>query len=393
MKKPMTSLLRRFAAMLLSAVLLLSAIPTMAASGSDLTVTFSVTTYQNRARQVLSSINTLRKKAQLEPLTMLSDLEKVAIQRAAELFVHFDHKRPDMTDYDTADDSYTDVKKPLYVGETIAAGFAKADEVVDEWTSTEDGQENLLSADFTHVGIACVYVSGSYNEYYWVAYLQGYDEVKATKAAQSVKAGVKKTMTVEIKKAMFSKADSSHRSFLIQCKDVDMKSRKTAKLKVMLVDKKGVTIGTLNNADLTFKSGTPTILTVLKDGALRQKKTGVSVVTVKAPSLDAIKVNVTCGSGATALKLAKPTLSVSQTSKTVTLSVTQKAADGFILYRATTKSGAYRKVDEQSASGKYTFKIDVTDDMKTYWYKIKTYAVSTGEVTYSDYSAPVKVAK
>ena len=85
-------MLRRFTALLCALVMCLSALPVaQAAKAKTLTVSFQVTTYQNRARTLLKQINQLRKDSGAGELVMLADLEKVAIQRASELFVFFDH--------------------------------------------------------------------------------------------------------------------------------------------------------------------------------------------------------------------------------------------------------------------------------------------------------------
>ena len=97
---------RRIAAVFCALMMCLSLVPEAnAAKAKTLTVSFQVTTYQNRARALLKEINQYRKANGVGELTMLADLEKVSIQRASELFVFFDHDRPDLTGYETA---YTD---------------------------------------------------------------------------------------------------------------------------------------------------------------------------------------------------------------------------------------------------------------------------------------------
>ena len=86
-------MLRRILTAMLALVLCLSLLPMpeaqAATKAKTLTVTFEATTYQNRARSLLKLINQYREKNGAEPLTMLADLEKLSIQRAAELFVFF----------------------------------------------------------------------------------------------------------------------------------------------------------------------------------------------------------------------------------------------------------------------------------------------------------------
>ena len=100
---------QRLTALILLCCLLLTSIPFASAASkktTNLTVSISAQTYQNRAREVLKEINKIREEEGLPALIMTGDLEKAAIQRAGELFVLFDHSRPDMTDFDTIIDEY-----------------------------------------------------------------------------------------------------------------------------------------------------------------------------------------------------------------------------------------------------------------------------------------------
>lgn len=241
--------LRRALAMLLCLMLL----PACAsAAAKTLTLSFSVTTYQNRARSALKLVNQYRQKNGVEELVMLSDLEKVAIQRAAELFVFFDHTRPDLTDYDTADDDYARLKGCTAVGECIAAGYSKAEETVADWM--RNAPDMLLDGDFTHAGLACIQVKGSYNEYYWALYLQGQPQATGLKKAESTaKAGATRSMKVEIAKGMYARADNSHKRFELRVADMSLKTKTSAQPTVYLYDRYDVQIGKCELEDLTFK--------------------------------------------------------------------------------------------------------------------------------------------
>ena len=206
-------MLRRVFSLLCALVLCMSILPqAQAAAAKTLTVSFQVTTYQNRARTLLKQINTLRKANGVGELTMLADLEKVAIQRAAELFVFFDHDRPDLKGFDTAYTEYKSLKDCQAVSECIAAGYSKAEEVFDDWQ--DSAEDSLLDGDFTHAGLACVYMEDSANEYYWALYLmQLPEDTSAKKAESTAKAGTAKNMKVEIAKGMYERADNSHKRF------------------------------------------------------------------------------------------------------------------------------------------------------------------------------------
>ncbi|MBQ6431429.1 MAG: S-layer homology domain-containing protein [Oscillospiraceae bacterium] len=140
---------------------------------------------QTEARSELNMINELRtggnawywnssntEKIYVSGLSELQydyDLEKVAMQRAAEIAVYYDHSRPDGN---MCWQTYDDYGYSWYtLGENIAAGYTSAEDVFVGWAEEDEdysGQghrRNMLSSKFTAVGCACVYYEGCY---YWV---------------------------------------------------------------------------------------------------------------------------------------------------------------------------------------------------------------------------------
>ena len=151
---------------------------TVSAEGTT-TISYDVTYRQTEARSMLSDINTWRKSSDawawndsnsqkiyytgLTDLVYDYELEKVAMQRAAELVVKYAHQRPDGTDCFTAyPNGY------MGAGENIAYGYPDADSVYLAWREDDDdyaGQghrRNMLGVDapFTSIGIACVEYDG-----------------------------------------------------------------------------------------------------------------------------------------------------------------------------------------------------------------------------------------
>lgn len=411
---------RRLIALLLLCCLLLGMMPTaLAASKSskkatNLTVSFSAQTYQNRAREVLKEINKIRKEEGLPELIMTGDLEKAAIQRAGELFVLFDHSRPDMTDFDTIIDEYESLATCTVVQQLIGAGYTKAEEAYLEWAN--ENYDVITDPDYTHAGVGCVYMKDSQNEYYWYMLLTGFPEDFNGKAAgKATKAGAGKTIKVEIGKTMYTHADNSHKAFELRCSDVNLKSKSTATLTVNLYDKYDVKIGKCEPEDLKFKSSNTNVFTVSAEGEVKRKKSGTGTLTITAPGLEDLKVTVTCGSGsssgssssgssssgsgsnatavtAATIKEREPELAVTEYSKYTKLSVYVKGASGYVLYRSTSKTGTYSKVDEQATTKRWDVKLMNEDIEKTYYYKVRAYKNSNGKRVYSEYSDPVKVA-
>ncbi len=111
----------------------------------------------------------------LQPLVYDYDLEKVAMQRAAEIAIAWGHTRPDGSSTWTA---YDDCGYERWgAGENIAAGYGSAYSVYIGWReddydySGQGHRRNMLSSGFKAIGIACVTVGG-YK--YWVQEFSSY---------------------------------------------------------------------------------------------------------------------------------------------------------------------------------------------------------------------------
>ena len=171
-------MLKRLLGFLLVAALLLTVGQSVLAENYE--VSFPITFDQTSCRDMLQLINDFRTGDDcwcwnpentekvyaegLEPLVYDYDLEQIAMQRAAECFLYYDHTRPDDTGCFTA---FT-VDDILALGENIAAGYNKNDTtnaVFTGWREQDkpyEGQghrRNMLSPDFNCIGIGHV-VSG-----------------------------------------------------------------------------------------------------------------------------------------------------------------------------------------------------------------------------------------
>lgn len=167
---------------MMALLLLLSAagLPRTAAYADDDTVTLQVegSFIIDSTRQMLDSINDLRANdawywnetdtekiwvTGLSPLRYDYALERVAMQRAAELAIYYSHTRPDGERCFTA---YPNAFAYSAKGENIAYGQTSANEVFVAWAEANkpyDGQghrRNMLNASFTAVGIGCFECEG-----------------------------------------------------------------------------------------------------------------------------------------------------------------------------------------------------------------------------------------
>lgn len=154
----------------------------MEAEAATPPVKIKVTYGQTEARTMLADINAFRTSetdawcwdmsdSTKQPCSTTEleydyELERVAMQRAAEIALSYDHTRPNGKACFTA---YPSGYRGM--GENIAAGYASAAEVFDGWKEENESyagqghRRNMLSAKFKAVGIGHVVYQGCH---YWV---------------------------------------------------------------------------------------------------------------------------------------------------------------------------------------------------------------------------------
>ena len=181
------------------AMLLFLAVPfKVKAETATTPVSISVQYEQTEARTILNMINEMRTSStdawywkqddttktyctNLQPLQYDYDLEKTAMQRAAEIAIIYSHTRPN--NKDTFSAFYENSVYYTYAGENIAAGYGTADSVNDGWREDNElyaGQghrRNMLNSKFNCVGIGHVYYNGFH---YWVENFAYRDKVNTT---------------------------------------------------------------------------------------------------------------------------------------------------------------------------------------------------------------------
>ena len=181
------------------AMLLFLAVPfKVKAETATTPVSISVQYGQTEARTILNMINEMRTSStdawywkqddttktyctNLQPLQYDYDLEKTAMQRAAEIAIIYSHTRPN--NKDTFSAFYENSVYYTYAGENIAAGYGTADSVNDGWREDNElyaGQghrRNMLNSKFNCVGIGHVYYNGFP---YWVENFAYRDKVNTT---------------------------------------------------------------------------------------------------------------------------------------------------------------------------------------------------------------------
>ena len=197
-------------------------LPQKAKAAEIIPVNISVEYGQTEARTILDMINEARTNSEytwywnmddttktyctdLKELKYDYDLERVAMKRAAEIALSYDHERP-MGGY--AWDTYKQENISYrYAGENIAAGQTTASQVNFGWREddkTYAGQghrRNMLSSDYNCVGIGHVYYNRTH---YWVEVFAYRPEINTTEipANDSIK-----TVSVSVDKKKIKKVD------------------------------------------------------------------------------------------------------------------------------------------------------------------------------------------
>ncbi|WP_419884678.1 CAP domain-containing protein [Paenibacillus sp. B-A-8] len=105
-------------------------------------------------QQVLNLVNKERTNAGLKALSLNSELSKMAMAKAKDMYDnnYFDHQSPTYG-------SPFDMMKAFGIsyssaGENIAKGQKSAEEVMNQWMNSPGHRANILNSSFTEIGIA-----------------------------------------------------------------------------------------------------------------------------------------------------------------------------------------------------------------------------------------------
>ena len=129
------------------------------------TATCKVTVDPNYIDEVIRLVNVERAKENLPALKKDTSLCNFANTRAKETFVLFSHNRPDGRAW------YTIFQENNYSysagGENIAAGQATPEAVVRSWMNSAGHRANIMSANYTKIGVGHSYAADSTYKHYW----------------------------------------------------------------------------------------------------------------------------------------------------------------------------------------------------------------------------------
>ena len=133
--------------------------------------------HQTEARKLVDLINQARAAQGVRPLTYDTNLEAVAMLRAAEIQVSFDHTRPNgQSCFNAADE--LGVSTGSAAGENILMGASSASYANALWTNSPGHYSNMINSRFSSIGVAAFEAGG---RWCWVEFFgatsgTGFDE-------------------------------------------------------------------------------------------------------------------------------------------------------------------------------------------------------------------------
>ena len=314
--------------------------------------------------KVLTIVNKERKAQGLTALKMDQELQKAAMQRAAEAALYFSHTRPDGTMCDT-------ISEKVW-GENIAAGQTSAKDVMESWMNSSGHRSNILGANYTSIGIGC-FTQGRVK--YWV-------QVFGVETASGTVSTKDKTVThkVQAEPGLLT-------AYLAPLSVKGVLTGKTTRLSVYTME--GFGSVTVENKSLNWTSSKPSVASVSKTGVVTGKKQGTVTITGKLPVsgqkiTTKIKVYTQPKISGLKVKAGKKQLTVSWKKTT--------KATGYQVTYATNSKFTKNKKSVTISKNKTTKKvIKKLKSKKTYYVKARAYKKVNGTKLYGSYSAVKKI--
>ena len=219
------------------------------------------------AKQVLTLVNKQRKAKGLSALKMDINLQKIAMQRAAECSVLFGHTRPTGNSCFELGD---------FSGENIAGGTATADDVMNLWMNSEMHRGNILGESWRSIGVGCVVVDRTY---YWT-------QVFDYEAGSGTYAGSDSSARTFAMDASYDEVAIDSSGFNLSnppAKTISLDKGKTYKLAVYIPNAGWSYITTpLHPSGFTWASSNPKVATVSSAGVVTGVGAGTCTITARS---------------------------------------------------------------------------------------------------------------
>ena len=318
------------------------------------------------AAEVLTLMNQQRKENGLSALTMDTQLNAAAMQRAAETAVYWSHTRPNGEDCF----SVTTGLGGTAAGENIAAGQTTAADVMTGWMDSKGHRENILSTDFTSIGVGCFYHAG---RFFWV-------QTFSNKTADGVVPSGVKTAAATVETLLKNIVPVS-----LTAERTSIGTHDSSALK-LTVRNQGWTNATaeVSYPAAQYASSNSAVATV-SGGRVIGVSAGTAVITAAVPGAAAsVSCTVTVVDSPAA-----PASVVTAGIGTDSVRVAWKAvagAEGYMVYRAAGASGPYTLLRSVDSSTLYFNSKSLTAG-QTYYYKVQAYKTVNGSRIYGALSA------
>ena len=348
----------------------------------------SITGQENytEAYKVLNLVNKERAKEGLKALVMDSSLLDSAMTRAAETSILFSHTRPDSS-------TIFEMNSKIY-GENIAAGQESANEAMTSWMNSEGHRKNILTADYTTIGIGCFKINGTY---FWA---QNFGIDTAEKASKPSNKNITQTINVAVDEfgegsistdIIWGKSEIYKINLEINLPNTNISKNKTTQASVRIVNPAFPSNIKVNDTGFVWSSSNTGITTVNKSGLVKGINSGKAKITLKLGNMSAKKtVKVTDNS----LNMKK----VKATPKKKKLKVSWgkiNKASGYQVQVAKNKKFSKKKIvfDNFTKKKRLTIKGNKITSKKTYYVRVRAYKTIKGTKYYGNWSKVAKVVK
>lgn len=316
---------------------------------------------------VLKLVNAERTKYNLNLLTLDNDLISAAMIRSEEIIRLFEHKRPDGSAITTI--------SPKIQGENIASGHPTAAQVVLAWMNSPTHRANILNGNFTTMGIGYTKLDNDPSGYgtYWVQLFGG---IKPSPPEPT------KITLIQVGKLVVSSVSSSK----ITLKWNSQNLANANGYQVFKYNSKTKSYSLLKSlSENKINTYTDTSLTSATSYSYKVRSyLNVDGKTYYGPYSSVVKKTT---------KLATPSLKLSSGKKKATVSWKKVSkANGYQIYKATSKNGKYSLKKTIKSGSTLKFIDKNLKSKKTFYYKVRSYSTVDKVKIYSDFS-PVESVK
>lgn len=125
--------------------------------------------------KMIELTNAERAKKGVAPVTLDEGLTAAAMVRARESASSFSHTRPNKQQWYTVLDNFNLTWMSAaenIAGGNAAAGGSSPEMAMDLWVNSSGHYGNMINAEYSKIGVGCIYIPNSTYGYYWVQIFQ-----------------------------------------------------------------------------------------------------------------------------------------------------------------------------------------------------------------------------